>query len=89
LSWTKPPGRVSKAINEPVHFGLSELLDVEYTGCLRLLIRRRQTPIILSIAHGNLAMWLIRVFAEGLFSRRSATRGIGYVSTTKRERPWR
>jgi hypothetical protein len=58
---------VFKSDERPVHFGLSELLDVEYAGYLRLLIRRRQTPIILSIAHGNLAMWLIRVFAKGLF----------------------
>lgn len=51
----------------PVHFALSELVDVEYDGYLRLMIRRRQTPIILSIAHGNLVMLLIRVFTDGTF----------------------
>ncbi len=58
---------VFKSDERPVHLALSELVDVEYDGCLRLSIRRRQTPIILRIAPGNLAMLLIRLFAKDTF----------------------
>jgi len=58
---------VFKSYERTVHFAYDELLDVQYDGRIQLLIRRRQTPIILSTARGKLVTMLIRIFTESTF----------------------
>ena len=58
---------VFKSYERTVHFAYGELRDVQYDGHIRLLIGRRQTPIILSTARGNFVTMLIRIFAESTF----------------------
>jgi hypothetical protein len=55
---------VFKSYERTVHFAYDELLDVQYDGRIQLLIRRRQTPIILSTARGKLVTMLIGIFTE-------------------------
>ena len=58
---------VFKSYERTVHFAYGELRDVQYDGHIRLLIGRRQTPIILSTARGNFVTMLIRIFTESTF----------------------
>ena len=58
---------VFKSYERTVHFAYGELRDVQYDGHIRLLIGRRQTPIILSTARGNFVTMLIRILTESTF----------------------
>jgi hypothetical protein len=58
---------VFKSYERTVHLAYGELRDVQYDGHIRLLIGRRQTPIILSTARGNFVTMLIRIFTESTF----------------------
>ena len=58
---------VFKSYERTVHFAYGEVRDVQYDGHIRLLIGRRQTPIILSTARGNFVTMLIRILTESTF----------------------